>query len=328
LVLTFILDGAAAEHSLSPLPRLVAVVGPTASGKSSLAFRLARRFQGEILSADSMQVYRRMDIGTAKPSRREREVVPHHLIDILDPDQDYSAALFREQAEPIILRLHEKGTPVFVAGGTGLYLKALTRGLFRGPGAEPDLRRSLKERAGREGNEALHRELAALDPEAASRIHPRDLLRIVRALEVHAQSRRPISCFHRAHAFQERPYEILKIGLALEREALYRRIEERVDQMIAEGWVEEVRGLLAHGYSCDLKSMSSLGYRHLAAHLQGEVSLAEAVAAAKRDTRRYAKRQMTWFRADKEIHWIEAGEQPESRIEELVEDFLKPQTAT
>jgi tRNA dimethylallyltransferase len=271
-----------------------------------------------------MQVYRRMDIGTAKPPRKERELVPHHLIDILDPDQNYSAALFREQADPIILRLQENRVPIFVAGGTGLYLKALTRGLFRGPGADPELRRILKERAGREGSGALYRELAELDPDTASRIHPGDLLRIVRALEVHAHTRRPISDFHRGHAFRDRPYEILKLGLAREREDLYRRIEERVEQMIAGGWLDEVRSLLESGYARSLKSMSSLGYRHLSAYLEGETSLAEAVASIKRDTRRYAKRQLTWFRADREIHWLDPEAANGSRTEALVKNFLEP----
>jgi len=307
---------------MSSLTRLVAIVGPTASGKSSLAFRLGQRFQGEILSADSMQVYRKMDIGTAKPSGEERKLVPHHLIDILEPDQEYSAALFRDQADSIILSLQERRVPIFVAGGTGLYLKALTRGLFRGPGADLELRRRLKERAEREGSRALHRELALLDPEAASRIHPGDLLRIIRALEVQAQARRPISDFQRDHAFQERPYAVLKIGLFPQRENLYRRIEERVEQMIAGGWIEEVRMLLNSGYSRNLKSMSSIGYRHLAGFLQGETDLSETIAAIKRDTRRYAKRQMTWFRADKEIHWVDPNGQNESGLETLVKNFL------
>lgn len=311
---------------MSILPRLVAIVGPTASGKSSLALRLARLFRGEILSADSMQVYRKMDIGTAKPSPAERKLVPHHLIDILDPDQDYSAALFREQADPIIIRLHQKGNPIFVAGGSGLYLKALTRGLFRGPGADPKLRQNLKKRAAQEGAPALHRELAVLDPPAASRIHPEDLLRIVRALEVHFQTQRPISHFQRVHGFQERPYTVLKIGLAWEREELYRRIETRVDRMIEAGWVGEVRELLASGYPRTLKSMKSLGYRHLAAYLDGEADLPEAVAMIKRDTRRFAKRQLTWFRADAEVHWFDPNSEPEARIEALVKSFLDSAT--
>ena len=304
------------------LPRFVAIVGSTASGKSSLAFRLARLLRGEILSADSMQVYRKMDIGTAKPSPAERKIVPHHLIDILDPDQDYSAALFREQADPIIRRLHQSGTPIFIAGGTGLYLKALTRGLFRGPGADPAMRQNLKERAARDGTPSLYRELTGVDPAAASRIHPGDLFRIVRALEVYSQTRRPISDFQLAHGFQDRPYEVLKIGLAWEREDLYRRIEKRVDQMIEAGWVEEVQALLDSGYSRNLKSMKALGYRHLASHLHGERGLAEAIERIKRDTRRFAKRQLTWFRPDAEIRWFDMNPENESRIEALVKKFL------
>ncbi len=203
-----------------------------------------------------------------------------------------------------------------------MYLKALTRGLFRGPGANPELRQELKERAAREGSPALHSELAILDPAAASRIHPEDLFRIVRALEVHAQTRRPISHFQRAHGFQERPYEVLKIGLVWEREELYRRIEKRVDQMIESGWVEEVRLLLDSGYPRSLKSMKSLGYRHLAAHLHGETGLPEAIAMIKRDTRRFAKRQLTWFRADEEILWIDPRPENDPRIEALVKNFL------
>lgn len=305
------------------LPRLVAIVGPTGSGKSSLAFRLARLFRGEILSADSMQVYRKMDIGTAKPSPAERKLVPHHLIDLRDPDQGYSAALFREQADPIIIRLHQSGTPIFVAGGTGLYLKALTRGLFRGPGADPELRQTLKERAARDGIPSLHRELTGLDPAAASRIHPGDLFRIVRALEVYSQTRRPISDFQLAHGFQDSPYEVLKIGLSWEREDLYRRIEKRVDQMIKAGWVEEVRALLDSGYSRNLRSMKSLGYRHLASHLYGEMGLAEAIEGIKRDTRRFAKRQLTWFRADKELRWFGPDPENDLRIEGFVKEFIE-----
>lgn len=305
------------------LPRFVAIVGATASGKSSLAFRLARLFQGQILSADSMQVYRMMDIGTAKPSPRERELVPHHLIDILDPDQDYSAALFREQADSILIRLHQSGIPIFVAGGTGLYLKALTRGLFRGPGANPELRENLRERAARDGSPALHQELTGVDPVAASRIHPGDLFRIVRALEVYSQTRRPLSHFQSAHGFQDKPYAALKIGLLWEREELYRRIEERVDRMIAAGWVEEVGALLDSGYGRSLKSMKSLGYRHLASHLHGEKGLPEAVAMIKRDTRRFAKRQLTWFRTDEEIRWFDSHPENALRIEALVRNFLE-----
>lgn len=307
---------------MSPLPRLVAVIGPTASGKSALALRLARALRGEILNADSMQVYRRMDIGTAKPSAEERRLIPHHLIDILDPDQDYSAFLFREQAGPIIARLHKEGTPILVVGGTGLYLKALTRGLFASPGADPELRRKLKGRAAREGVSALYGELSEVDPAAAARIHPGDLLRIVRALEVYFQTRRPISEFQVAHGFQEKPYETLKIGLSRDREDLYRRIDLRVDRMIADGWVEEVRTLLRSGYSRELKAMNALGYRHLASHLCGGEGFKQTVEAIKRDTRRFAKRQLTWFRTDGEVCWLSPEPENEAKIEDLARRFF------
>jgi tRNA dimethylallyltransferase len=305
------------------LARLVAVVGPTASGKSSLAFRLARKFRGEIVSADSMQIYRGMDIGTAKPSREEREIVPHHLIDILEPDQEYSAALFRKQAEPIIAALHKTQTPTFVVGGTGLYFKALTRGLFQGPGAHPELRQALKEKAAREGKAALHQELECLDPAAAARIHRGDTFRIILALEVYSQSSMPISLLQEEHGFMEAPYKLLKIGLLWGREELYCRIDARVDQMIASGWTEEVQSLLQRGYFRDLKAMKAIGYRHLTAHLHGEKSFAETVDLIKRDTRRFAKRQMTWFRADEEIRWIVPSEENVLLLGKRIEEFLE-----
>lgn len=305
------------------LPRMAAIVGPTASGKSAFALRLASEFHGQIVSADSMQVYRRMDIGTAKPSPQERRGVPHHMIDILEPDQEYSAALFREQAEPIINRLHREGVPIFIAGGTGFYLKVLTHGLFHGPGADPQFRRELRERAAREGPGFLYQELLSLDPEAASRIERKDLFRIVRALEVYRQAGKPISRLQEEHGFREKPHKILKIGLFWNREDLCRRIDERVDRMIASGWVEEVRSLLEEGYSRELKSMKSIGYRHLAAYLDGETGIEEAISLVKRDTRRFAKRQMTWFRADAEIQWIFPEEDCFPAIREKIEIFFE-----
>ena len=305
------------------LPRIVAIVGPTASGKSSLAFRLAQEVRGEIISADSMKVYRRMDIGTAKPSPEERSAVPHHLVDILEPDQEYSAALFRKQAEAVINRLHQNHVPVFVAGGTGLYLKVLTHGLFHGPGADPELRRELKEKVTREGVASLYEELLRMDPAAASRIQNRDIFRIIRALEVYRQSGKPISRFQEEHGFHEKPYKVLKIGLFWRREELYRRVDGRVERMIASGWIEEVRSLLQQGYSRDLKAMKSLGYRQLAAHLLCEMGLAETISLIKRDTRRFVKRQMTWFRADEEIQWVFPGEDHYSEIREKMRVFLR-----
>jgi tRNA dimethylallyltransferase len=307
----------------SEKPRIVALVGPTATGKSSLALELVQRFRGEIISADSVQVYRGMDIGTAKPSAKDRRIIPHHLIDILDPDENYSAALFRQQADNIIGELHKRKAAIFVVGGTGLYLKALTRGLFRGPAANAELRLVLQKKADREGSEVLHHELQKLDPGAASRIHPHDRFRIIRALEVYSLGRKPISLFQREHGFREAPYDVLKIGLCCERKDLYRRIEIRVDRMVEMGWVDEVRSLLNQGYSPGLKSMQSLGYRHILSHLFGDLTLKEAIHLVKRDTRRYAKRQITWFKADPEIFWFPANQENFQSIESMVARFFK-----
>ena len=304
-------------------PKIVAVVGPTATGKSILALYLAQRFRGEIISADSVQVYRGLDIGTAKPSAEDRRRVRHHLVDILDPNEGYSAASFRQQADEVIHELHRRETPIFVVGGTGLYLKALTRGLFRGPAANSDLRLSLQKKAEREGSEVLHRELQGLDAEAASRIHPHDRFRVIRALEVHSWGQRPISHFQREHGFREAPYHVLKIGLCCQREDLYRRVELRVDRMMELGWVDEVCYLLKQGYGPGLKSMQSLGYRHILAHLSGDLSLEESVRLIKRDTRRYAKRQITWFKADPEVLWFPADQGSFQAIGSMVETFFK-----
>ena len=305
-------------------PKFVALLGPTGSGKSSLALELAQRFKGEIISADSVQVYRGLDIGTAKPSNEDRRLIPHHLIDILDPDQGYSAALFREQAGKIILDLHKRKIPIFVVGGTGLYLKALTRGLFRGPAGDSKLRLALHKRAEMGGNEVLHRELQRLDPEAASRIHPHDKFRITRALEVYSLGQKPISLFQKEHGFQETHYEILKVGLQCERDELYGRIESRVDQMIEMGWVDEVQTLLNRGYAPGLKSMRSLGYKNIVSYLSGVLNIEQAIILTKRDTRRYAKRQITWFKADPEIIWFPANQKNLDSIERAIEVFFKP----
>jgi tRNA dimethylallyltransferase len=303
-------------------PKLVAVIGPTGTGKSALALELAQMFGGEIISADSVQVYRGFDIGTAKLSPGERRGVPHHLIDILAPDEDYSAASFRNQADPIIHRLQEKGKAVFVVGGTGLYLKVLSRGLFHGPGGDPHLRHSLRRKAEEEAEGYLHRELEKVDPEAASRLHPHDTFRILRALEVYHHSRKPLSQFQKEHGFRDSPYELLKIGLSDDRQDLYRRIEARVDSMMEKGWLEEVRDLLGRGVSSRVKPMQSLGYKRLISFLAGEMDWARAVHLIKQDTRRYAKRQITWFKADPDIHWFPARAENYPAIRKKVSDFF------
>ena len=282
--------------------KIVAVVGPTASGKSMLAMELTARFNGEIVSADSMQVYRFMDIGTAKPTQEQRQRVPHHLIDIADPDEEFNAARYSEEASRAIHDIHERGKNVFVVGGTGLYIRALTKGLFKGPGSDMRLRNEFAILGSRsEGARYLYEKLKEIDPEAASRIHPNNMARIVRALEVYYLTNKPISVFQKEHGFSEEPYDVLKVGLSIDKRFLYKRIEDRVDSMIEAGLVAEVRRLLAMGYSPDLKAMRGLGYKEIAGYIQNKYSLEDAIMEIKKNTRRYAKRQMTWFRKEVDI---------------------------
>lgn len=305
-------------------PPIIIIAGPTAVGKTAVAIELCRRFQGEIVGADAMQIYRHMDIGTAKPTSEEMAAVRHHLVDAISPDAPFDAARYACSARRIIAELHEKGRLPFVVGGTGLYIKALTRGIFQMPPVNPAVRERLRQTAAEAGSPALHRRLADRDPEAAERIHPNDTYRIVRALEVVESTGRTISELHQAHRFGETPYSALKLGLEMARQALYDRIDRRVDAMMAAGFVDEVRRLLAMGYEPTLKSMQSIGYRHIAFYLQGRMDREEAVAALKRDTRRYAKRQLTWFGADSEIIWFRPD-----RIDEMtvrIKNFLETVT--
>jgi tRNA dimethylallyltransferase len=304
-------------------PRLIAIVGPTASGKSQVATEIASTINAEIISADSMQIYKYMDIGTNKPSPEDRGHIPHHLIDIVFPDEIFSAARFKERARTVIDGLGKVGRNVLIVGGTGLYIKALLQGLFPSPAADESLRRDLRERANRLGERALWRELNDVDPSSASRLHPNDTLRIVRALEVFRQTGIPLSDWRRKHAFGDRPYEVFKIGLMREREDLYRRIENRVDDMVRRGFVEEVRSLLRMGYGRNLKSMQGLGYKRMVEFLCGERDLEETVFLIKRETKAYAKRQLTWFRNDPEITWVRYPGDG-GRTVEIAKQFLKP----
>jgi len=300
---------------------VVVIVGPTASGKSSLALDLAEEFDGEIVTADSMQIYRFMDIGTAKPTAEERRRAPHHLIDMVCPDEEYTVARYRDAAAAAINDIHSRGRLIILAGGSGLYIRALTKGLFEGPPANPALRSQFEEIEERMGRGHLHTMLKEVDPSLADSIHPHNRVRIIRALEVAALTKQPLSRHHEEHDFGERPYRLLTIGLTMERGLLYRRIEGRVDSMIEEGLEGEVRGLLARGYSPSLKSMGSLGYKEMAAFIGGSSSREEAIGEIKKKTRNYAKRQLTWFRRDEDIEWFAIGER--DVIREKVEGFLQ-----
>lgn len=288
-------------------PRVVVLVGPTGVGKSALALRLASRRGAEIVSADSMQVYRHMDIGTAKPSMADRTAVPHHLIDLVDPDKPFNAALYREQAREAILDLHRRGKPILVAGGTGLYVKVLLGGLVDGPGPDETLRRHYRDLLEHRGREFLHDLLTRRDPRAAATVRPTDAVRVIRALEVLDQTGRSIVDIRADHRFADRPYDSLLIGLAMERSELFSAIDRRVDAMLGEGLVEEVEGLLAMGFGEDLRPMQALGYRQIVDYIRGRCGLPEAVEKMRRETKAFAKRQGTWFKADGGIRWFTPG---------------------
>jgi tRNA dimethylallyltransferase len=292
------------EPASAEAPRVILVVGPTASGKSALALALAEALSGEVVSADSMQVYRGMDIGTAKPTAADRARVPHHLLDVVDPDEPFNAARFKELADRAIGDIAARGRVAVIAGGTGLYLKVLVHGIFPAPPVDEDLRRNLYREAEVYGAPYLYDRLKLVDPEAAARIAPMDLVRIVRALEVYEQTGIPLSEHQLAHSFHGKDYRCLVLGIGHTREALYRRVEERVEWMMRAGLVEEVRGLLARGYAAELKPMQSLGYKQVAEALRGRYGLEEAARKIKRETKRYAKRQLTWFRSDSTVEWL------------------------
>jgi tRNA dimethylallyltransferase len=300
-------------------PKIIIICGPTAIGKTTVAIDLAQDFEGQIIGADSMQVYKYMDIGTAKPTAEEQGRVLHHMVDIVEPDEPFDAAQYAEWARAKIIALDQQKITPFVVGGTGLYIKALVYGLFDEKASDPKVRARLKAEAEARGIEYLYERLSRMDPATAARLHPNDSYRILRALEVVATTGQAISVHHQKHGFLKQPFEILKIGLNIDRTLLYERINRRVDAMIAAGFLQEVKDLLARGYSADLKSMQSIGYRHMVDFIDGRFSWAECVRTLKRDHRRYAKRQLTWFGADPEIIWKEPGQVQEIQL--LIEDF-------
>ena len=278
-------------------PQLTVIAGPTASGKTGLAVELARRAGGEIVNADSQQVYRRFDIGTAKPSPEELAAVPHHVLSVVDPLEQFSAGEYQLRADVAIAEIASRGRPVFVVGGTGLYLRILLHGVVEAPGAAPALRASWEALAATEGREAVHRKLAEVDPETALRLHPQDLVRVTRALEIHAQSGIAASQWRREHGFAPDRYPFRMFVLEPPREQLYERINARVEAMFARGLVEETRELLALGYA-DAAPMRSVGYVQARAVVEGRMTREQAVEDTAQQTRRYAKRQLTWFRKE------------------------------
>lgn len=301
-------------------PKVIVICGPTALGKTSSAIHLAKHFGGEIIGADSMQIYRYMDIGTAKPTPDEQACVKHHMIDFIDPDVHFDAKKYAALSREKIMELYGQKITPFVVGGTGLYIKALFHGLFKTEASDSDIRSRLKAEAKTHGIAYLHKKLCLQDPDSANKIHPNDTYRIIRALEVHALTGKTLSALHKAHGFTENPFAVLKIGLYLSREILYDRIDKRVEMMINSGYVNEVKRLLEMGYSPKLKSMQSIGYRHIVNFIEGRCTWDETVRTLKRDTRRYAKRQITWFKADPDVIWKEPDALED--IKELINKFL------
>jgi tRNA dimethylallyltransferase len=285
-------------------PPLVAVVGPTASGKSALGVWLARQFGGEVLACDSTQLYRGFDIGTAKPGLAERHGIPHHLIDALTPIEEATAGGYRRMALVVLNDLRLRGKLPILTVGTGLYLRALLEGLAEAPQRSKELRERLRASAEERAPHYLHRLLKRLDPEAAGKIAPPDEQKLIRAIEVCVLARRPVSEVHRAGRTPLEGWRALKIGLMPPRKGLYERIHARTDAMLAQGWMEEVRGLMANGSPGNAKPFDFIGYRELREVLRGEKTLENARVAIQQSTRRYAKRQMTWFRKDPAIHWF------------------------
>jgi tRNA dimethylallyltransferase len=284
--------------------QLVILTGPTATGKTALAVSLAVRYGAEIVSADSRQVYRHLDIGTAKPTPEQRAAVPHHLIDVVNPDERFDSARFRTQAMSIIHDARRRNKRMLVVGGTGLYLRALTRGLFQGPPADHGLRTRLQEQEQAEGTGFLRRWLSSVDPAVAARLHPNDSVRHIRALEVFLLTGIPMSRWQQEHGFRERPFSTLTISLVCERDALHRRIEARCQQMIHDGLLEELRRVWAMGYDPALPVFQTIGYAQVGAFLQGRLGYEEALTQTATETKRLAKRQLTWLRAEPDVQWF------------------------
>lgn len=305
------------------LPFFVALVGPTAVGKTAIAIELAKAVRGEIVALDSMQVYRHLDIGTAKPTPAELQGIPHHLMNVVDPADPFTAADYARLARQVLKEIHSRGHLPFVVGGAGLYLRALRGEIFPGPREVTNIRVRLKQEAEKDGPEGLHARLNRLDPSTATRIHPRDSFRLIRALEIMEVTGRRVSDLWEAHREKLVHPPLLFLGLRREREALYRRINDRVDRMVEAGLVEEVERLLQAGYPSNLKPFRSHNYRHIVAFLLGQEKFEEAVRRTKQETRHYAKRQMTWFHREREITWFDLTDGESGKITEMMVERIE-----
>lgn len=298
---------------------LTVIVGPTAVGKTEISIEVAKRIDGEIVSADSMQIYRYMDIGTAKPSKEEQKGIKHYMIDIINPDDDFSVADYQYMAKSAIDNILLKRKKPILTGGTGLYINAVCYNYtFSEHEKDEALRQHLNQQAREYGNEYLYNKLKKVDPVAAAKIHPNNLRRIIRALEVYLKTGKPFSYYEEKTKKQKPPYKSLIFGITMDREELYQRINRRVEIMIERGLIKEVRKLLSAGYARELNSMQSLGYRQIVDYLDGKLSLDEAVNLIARDTRRYAKRQYTWFLRDKNIIWCNRSKHSKNKIIENI----------
>jgi len=297
------------------------ILGPTCVGKTQVSLKLADIFKGEIVSFDSRQVYKFMDIGTAKPTKKERERIRHHLIDLVSPVEKFTAVDYGKEAREIITGIIKRNKQPIAVGGSGLYLKALIEGFFQGPKADEKVREKLEREAQEFGGPHLFNRLKEVDAPAAERIHPNDLVRIIRALEVYELTGKPISIWQREGEYEPLPLRFVKIGLNLERKKLYQRINLRTEEMISQGFLDEVKKLKKKGFTPELKALKTVGYQELFDYLEGKFDLPAAIEKIKLNTRHYAKRQLTWFRKDKEIIWLDA--ENENLIEEILKHFSK-----
>ena len=305
---------------MSTLPHILVLVGSTASGKTALALSIAKRIPSEIISADSRQIYKYLTIGTAKPSEKELHQVPHHFIDLLEPDQKFNAGDFQEQGRKIISQILDKKKLPIIVGGTGLYVQAIVDGFFEQPEISGEVREQLEFRLEREGKEALFKELQSIDPESAQTMDASKYRRVIRALEIFHETGTPISQFHKQHKVNTM-YDARFYGLNWERSKLYERINNRVDKMFAEGFLDEVKQLKAMGFDDRFQSLQTVGYKEAFAFLRNEIYKERMIELMKQNTRRFAKRQMTWFRKEERIQWFDISS--EDQIDEIAEKIIQ-----